>query len=163
VSACAISGFKLETIVITFARSTRFIMPRPCAYTMQAIAEMARMRICVPSFISVYSLRRKVFGPCAHWLTNAELLAAALIMRQDSAHGTRLASKMSKAAGGGAGPVKGWELVIPNPKLKLMDQLREVLRLKFTPQTKGVARMNAVRVLRGIALSCFGTHRQGLS
>ena len=28
------------------------------------------------------------------------------------------------------GPAKGWELVIPNPKLKLMDQVREVLRVK---------------------------------
>ena len=25
------------------------------------------------------------------------------------------------------GPAKGWELVIPNPKLKLMDQVREVV------------------------------------
>jgi hypothetical protein len=32
-----------------------------------------------------------------------------------------------KARGGRA---KGWELVIPNPKLKLMDQVREVLRVK---------------------------------
>jgi hypothetical protein len=30
----------------------------------------------------------------------------------------------------GAGPATGWELVIPNPKLKLMDQVREVLRVK---------------------------------
>ena len=30
----------------------------------------------------------------------------------------------------GAGPARGWELVIPNPKLKLMDQVREVLRIK---------------------------------
>jgi len=29
-----------------------------------------------------------------------------------------------------SGPAKGWELVIPNPKLKLMDQVREVLRVK---------------------------------
>ncbi len=28
------------------------------------------------------------------------------------------------------GPAKGWELVVPNPKLKLMDQLREVMRLQ---------------------------------
>jgi hypothetical protein len=28
------------------------------------------------------------------------------------------------------GPGKGPELVIPNPKLKLMDQVREVLRVK---------------------------------
>ena len=27
-------------------------------------------------------------------------------------------------------PAIGWELVVPNPKLKLMDQVREVLRLK---------------------------------
>jgi hypothetical protein len=31
---------------------------------------------------------------------------------------------------GGGGPGKGPELVIPNPKLKLMDQVREVLRIK---------------------------------
>jgi hypothetical protein len=29
----------------------------------------------------------------------------------------------------GAGPARGWELVIPNPKLKLMDPVREVLRV----------------------------------
>ena len=29
-----------------------------------------------------------------------------------------------------SGSAKGWELVIPNPKLKLMDQMREVLRVK---------------------------------
>jgi hypothetical protein len=29
-----------------------------------------------------------------------------------------------------SGTAKGWELVIPNPKLKLMDQVREVLRVK---------------------------------
>jgi hypothetical protein len=29
-----------------------------------------------------------------------------------------------------SGSAKGWELVIPNPKLKLMDQAREVLRVK---------------------------------
>ena len=29
-----------------------------------------------------------------------------------------------------SGSAKGWELVIPNPKLKLMDQVREVLRVK---------------------------------
>src|ERR1017187_7723435 len=30
----------------------------------------------------------------------------------------------------GSGPTKGWELVIPNRKLKLMDQVRGVLRVK---------------------------------
>ena len=30
----------------------------------------------------------------------------------------------------GASPGQGPELVIPNPKLKLMDQVREVLRVK---------------------------------
>jgi hypothetical protein len=30
----------------------------------------------------------------------------------------------------GSGPAQGWELVIPNPALKLMDQGREVLRVK---------------------------------
>jgi hypothetical protein len=29
-----------------------------------------------------------------------------------------------------SGPTRGWELLIPNPKLKLMDQVREVLRVK---------------------------------
>ena|ERR1019366_7626737 len=28
------------------------------------------------------------------------------------------------------GPAKGWELVVPNPKFKLIDQVREVLRVK---------------------------------
>ena len=32
-------------------------------------------------------------------------------------------------APGGGGPGKGPELVIPNSKLKLMDQVREVLRV----------------------------------
>ena len=49
-------------------------------------------------------------------------------MAQDSAHGARLARKKARVPG--AGPARGWELVIPNPKLKLMDQLREVLRVK---------------------------------
>jgi hypothetical protein len=30
----------------------------------------------------------------------------------------------------GGGPGQGPELIIPNPKLKLMDQVREVLRVK---------------------------------
>ncbi|MCX6929347.1 MAG: phage integrase N-terminal SAM-like domain-containing protein [Verrucomicrobia bacterium] len=30
----------------------------------------------------------------------------------------------------GAEPAKGWEWVFPNPKLKLMDQVRDVLRVK---------------------------------
>ena len=30
----------------------------------------------------------------------------------------------------GAGAAKGRELVIPNPELKLLDQVREVLRVK---------------------------------
>jgi hypothetical protein len=30
-----------------------------------------------------------------------------------------------------ARPAKGWELVIPNPKIKLLDQVREVLRVKY--------------------------------
>ncbi len=29
-----------------------------------------------------------------------------------------------------AGQAKSWDVVIPNPKLKLMDQVREVLRVK---------------------------------
>jgi hypothetical protein len=28
------------------------------------------------------------------------------------------------------GSAKSWELVVPNPKLKLMDQVREVMRVK---------------------------------
>ena len=40
---------------------------------------------------------------------------------------------------GGAGPVRGWELVSPNPGLKLMDLLREVLRVKhYAIQTEHV-------------------------
>ena len=35
-----------------------------------------------------------------------------------------------KAMVRGGGLAKGWELVVPNPKLKLMDQVREVLRVK---------------------------------
>ena len=35
-----------------------------------------------------------------------------------------------KAMVRGGGSAKGWELVVPNPKLKLMDQVREVLRVK---------------------------------
>jgi hypothetical protein len=30
----------------------------------------------------------------------------------------------------GSEPARGWELVIPNPKFKLMDQVREELRVK---------------------------------
>src|ERR1017187_8965243 len=35
-----------------------------------------------------------------------------------------------KASLPGTGPARGWELGIPNPRLKLMDALREVLRVK---------------------------------
>jgi len=35
-----------------------------------------------------------------------------------------------KAMAPRSGPAIGWELVVPNPKLKLMDQAREVLRVK---------------------------------
>ena len=38
--------------------------------------------------------------------------------------------QVKKVMAPGSGPAKGWELVIPNPKLKLMDQVREVLRVK---------------------------------
>jgi len=39
----------------------------------------------------------------------------------------------------GERPAKGWELVIPNPKLKLLDQVREVMRVKFTRMCCGRA------------------------
>ena len=52
----------------------------------------------------------------------------ALIMAQAWAPGARLASKKARLPG--AGPAKGWELVVPNPELKLMAQVREVLRVK---------------------------------
>ena len=45
-----------------------------------------------------------------------------------SPHGTGLARRKEIAPASGS--AKGWELVIPNPKLKLMDQVREVLRVK---------------------------------
>ena len=38
--------------------------------------------------------------------------------------------QVKKAMVLGAGAAKGRELVIPNPKLKLLDQVREVLRVK---------------------------------
>ena len=38
--------------------------------------------------------------------------------------------QVKKVMAPGGGPARGWELVIPNPKLKLMDQVREVLRVK---------------------------------
>ena len=38
--------------------------------------------------------------------------------------------QVKKIMAPGSGPAKGWELVIPNPKLKLMGQVREVLRVK---------------------------------
>ena len=38
--------------------------------------------------------------------------------------------QVRKVMASGSGPARGWELVIPNPKLKLMDQVREVLRVK---------------------------------
>ena len=50
-SSSVISGFKLETIAITFSRSIWFIIPRPCPYTKKAIAEMTKTRIAVPCFI----------------------------------------------------------------------------------------------------------------
>jgi hypothetical protein len=39
-------------------------------------------------------------------------------------------SQWPKAGGGGSRGPGGAELVIPNPKLKLLDQVREVMRLK---------------------------------
>lgn len=41
-------------------------------------------------------------------------------------HGRQVKSLMAA----GRGPAKGWELVIPIRKLKLIDQVREVLRVK---------------------------------
>lgn len=38
-------------------------------------------------------------------------------------------SQWSRAVGEGGGP-GGAELIVPNPKLKLLDQVREVMRLK---------------------------------
>ena len=38
--------------------------------------------------------------------------------------------QVKKVIAPGSGPTRGWELVIPNPKLKLMGQVREVLRVK---------------------------------
>ena len=38
--------------------------------------------------------------------------------------------QVKKVMGRPSGPGRGWELVVPNPKLKLMDQAREVLRIK---------------------------------
>ena len=38
--------------------------------------------------------------------------------------------QVKKVMAHGSGQAKVWELVIPNPKLKLMDQVREVLRVK---------------------------------
>lgn len=32
--------------------------------------------------------------------------------------------QVKKVMGGQSGPGRGWELVVPNPKLKLMDQVR---------------------------------------
>ena len=39
-------------------------------------------------------------------------------------------SQWQRASSGGSSGSGGFELVIPNPKLKLMDQVREVMRLK---------------------------------
>ncbi len=50
-----------------------------------------------------------------------------------SPHAAGPASKKGngkKVMAPGSRPTKGWELVIPNPKLKLIDQVREVLRVK---------------------------------
>ena len=38
--------------------------------------------------------------------------------------------QVKKVMAPGSRPPKSWELVIPNPELKLMDQVREVLRVK---------------------------------
>jgi hypothetical protein len=40
--------------------------------------------------------------------------------------GVQVKKVMAQRSGAG----RGWELVVPNPKLKLMDQVREVLRIK---------------------------------
>ncbi len=50
-------------------------------------------------------------------------------------HAVRIAQmnqgqQVKKVMAPGSGPAKSWELVIPNPKLKLLDQIREVMRLK---------------------------------
>jgi hypothetical protein len=43
------------------------------------------------------------------------------------------------------GPGKGRELVIPNPKLKLLDQVREVLRVKHYAIRTGQAYCEWIR------------------
>jgi hypothetical protein len=50
--------------------------------------------------------------------------------------------KKWRAAGGG-GLGKGPELVLPNPKLKLMDQVREVLRVKHSCEPTAKPRLKA--------------------
>jgi hypothetical protein len=45
-------------------------------------------------------------------------------------HGWQAKKTAKKTVTPGSGTSKVWELVIPNPKLKLMDQVREVLRVK---------------------------------
>jgi len=71
---------------------------------------VAPMELAVAAFN--YLFRRKEFGLSPYWPTNAELLAIALIISPDQAHGSRLPSKNSEAAGGDQGgskvrPVEG--------------------------------------------------------
>jgi hypothetical protein len=40
----------------------------------------------------------------------------------------------------GRGPARGWELVIPNRKLKLIDQVRGVLRVNIQHSASNIQR-----------------------
>jgi hypothetical protein len=60
--------------------------------TLVCLVTVHGTRIVTPNYL----FSRKDFGLSPYWPTNAELVATALTMAQDSAHGARLASKTSK-------------------------------------------------------------------
>jgi hypothetical protein len=79
------------------------------------------------------SARTTIRGPAATWISATNM--AIQLMRLTYSHRLLLDDEAELDASDnlncrGAGPARGWELGIPNPRLKLMDLLREVLQVK---------------------------------
>ena len=63
-------------------------------------------------------------------MTNWELIPSFNSISNFMARPYRRQTDSEQSAHAGDMPGRGFEAVVPNPKLKLMDQVREVLRLR---------------------------------
>jgi hypothetical protein len=90
---------------------------RPCFQTASSKASGPRLTICLAGKISAYAR----IG-----LETRNCLALPRSCCKTNPHGAWAASKKGNSPRERSGPIRGWELVIPNPKLKLMDQLRRL-------------------------------------